>query len=67
MLADKNILADQLTEMSDLWAWRMICHASVGPGFHVLKQAIYISGTQAGDVPLSRILMRGHEDLPFGQ
>jgi hypothetical protein len=53
--------------MSDLWAWRMICHASVGPGFHVLKQAIYISGTQAGDVPLSRILMRGHEDLPFGQ
>jgi hypothetical protein len=67
LLADKNILADQLTEMSDLWAWRMICHASVGPGFHVLKQAIYISGTQAGDVPLSRILMRGHEDLPFGQ
>ena len=67
LLADKNILADQLTEMSDLWAWRMICHASVGPGFHVLKQAIYVSGTQVATSTLSRILMRGHEDLPLGQ
>lgn len=67
MLTDKNIPADRLPEISDLWSWRMICHASVGPGFHVLKQAIYVSGTQVATSTLSRILMRGREDLPLGQ